>query len=638
MIQKMKKLTFLVFHKEYDEFLNGLQQLGVVHIQPLEKNTECAPVKEGSAENIQTPAERLAVIENQIKHAKEVLRRYIDILNADVDNIMLGDAKNAEFVISKADDLSEAIKVAEQKAAKYKADVQLLEPWGNFDRGQIERLAHVGVTMHYHVAPSKGFDKIYPGYRDNIISQDSKQVYFVTFTQEGEDDVDALSVQLPEMSLSEAEQMSQEYSVEVDTLTAQQLCNAEHLGDILAYLKELENKAAFESAQCDTCDAAQGKVKVLEGWFPEDKQKDVEAFLEKADIYFETREPLPTDNVPVKFKNDGYSRMFERLTKMYGFPCYNEWDPTPIVAPFFTLFFAICMGDAGYGLLIALYGAMDMAGKTKKVPIVGEMLAGCGNMILALGVATTVIGFLLGTFFGINIVTAGWIPESTAIGGVLSWLQGNVPGTSYSIQMAAAISIGVFHICLAMIIKAALFTKKEGFASQISTWGWVLLLVGGVITGVLGLAGALSQDMMTIVLIAIGGIAALAIYILNNVGRLAKSPLKGILINPLAGLYDTYNMASGLMGDILSYIRLYALCLAGGMLGGAFNMIGDMVSDAAGWAIPFAVIIYIVGHIFNLLMSAISAFVHPLRLNFVEYFKNAGYEGKGVGYKPFEKK
>lgn len=191
---------------------------------------------------------------------------------------------------------------------------------------------------------------------------------------------------------------------------------------------------------------------------------------------------------------------------------------------------------------------------------------------------------------------------------------------------------------LAMIINAALFTKKEGFASQISTWGWVLLLVGGVITGVLGLAGALSQDMMTIVLIAIGGVAALAIYILNNVGRLAKSPLKGILINPLAGLYDTYNMASGLMGDILSYIRLYALCLAGGMLGGAFNMIGDMVSDAAGWAIPFAVIIYIVGHIFNLLMSAISAFVHPLRLNFVEYFKNAGYEGKGVGYKPFEKK
>ena len=98
-------------------------------------------------------------------------------------------------------------------------------------------------------------------------------------------------------------------------------------------------------------------------------------------------------------------------------------------------------------------------------------------------------------------------------------------------------------------------------------------------------------------------------------------------------------MASGLMGDILSYIRIYALCLAGGMLGGAFNMIGDMVrGDEMSWTIVFAVIIYVIGHIFNLLMSAISAFVHPLRLNFVEYFKNSGYEGKGLEYRPFEVK
>ena len=132
----------------------------------------------------------------------------------------------------------------------------------------------------------------------------------------------------------------------------------------------------------------------------------------------------------------------------------------------------------------------SIAGKTKKVPILGEMLAGCEAMVFVLGVATTIVGFFLGTFFGINIVKAGWIPATTALGGILAWLQGNVPGTEYSIQMAGAICIGVFHICLAMIIKALLYTQKEGFKSQISTWGWVILLVGGVITGVLTLAVA----------------------------------------------------------------------------------------------------------------------------------------------------
>ena len=102
-----------------------------------------------------------------------------------------------------------------------------------------------------------------------------------------------------------------------------------------------------------------------------------------------------------------------------------------------------------------------------------------------------------------------------------------------------------------------------------------------------------------------GGVSAIGIYLLNNIHR-------NVFVNIGAGVWDTYNMATGLMGDILSYIRLYALGLAGGMLGGVFNQLAFMVNDAAG-----------------------PALVHPLRLTFVEYFKNSGYEGKGEAYKPF---
>jgi V/A-type H+-transporting ATPase subunit I len=87
---------------------------------------------------------------------------------------------------------------------------------------------------------------------------------------------------------------------------------------------------------------------------------------------------------------------------------------------------------------------------------------------------------------------------------------------------------------------------------------------------------------------------------------------------------------------VLSYVRLYALCLAGGALGSAFNTIGDMLAANGVVGIGFAVVVYFIGHLLNLLLSAISAFVHPLRLNFVEYFKNSGYEGRGTGYKPLK--
>jgi V/A-type H+-transporting ATPase subunit I len=203
----------------------------------------------------------------------------------------------------------------------------------------------------------------------------------------------------------------------------------------------------------------------------------------------------------------------------------------------------------------------------------------------------------------------------------------------YNIQMVLALCIGVFHICLAMTVKAICYTKQSGFKANIATWGWLLLIVGGLIVAILGMT-VLPEKIFKWTLIGVGVVSALAIYIFNTPGR---NPL----INIGAGLWDTYNMATGILGDVLSYIRLYALGLAGGMLGAAFNDLALMVMggtiEGATWQwLPF-ILILLLGHVLNLAMSALGAFVHPLRLSFVEYFKNAGYEGKGTLYKPFRK-
>ena len=318
--------------------------------------------------------------------------------------------------------------------------------------------------------------------------------------------------------------------------------------------------------------------------------------------------------------------MYEVLTKMYGMPGGTDFDPTPIVAPFFSLFFAFCMGDAGYGLLLVLLGFILKSKLSKS-------LAGMMNLVITLGIFTTVIGALLGTFFGISLIDSN-IPETLKnfiIAGKIELF-----GSEYDKQMILALAIGVVHISIAMTVKAINSTFFFGFKESLSAWGWWLVVVGSVIVGTLTLLSVIPAGISKWILIAVGGVGAIGIYILNNFRR-------NVFANIGAGLWDTYNMASGLLGDILSSIRLFALGLAGGMLGQTFNTLALMVVEGRdglgailGW-VGFGLII-LVGHTLNIAMSCLSAFVHPLRLNFFEYFKNAGYDGKGVEYKPFKKR
>jgi V/A-type H+-transporting ATPase subunit I len=370
--------------------------------------------------------------------------------------------------------------------------------------------------------------------------------------------------------------------------------------------------------------AAENHVAVFTGFAPSENDSALTEEFDKMGVLYLKSEAIEEDNPPIKLKNNWFTRQFEVFTSMYGMPVYSEFDPTPVVAPFYLLFFAMCLGDAGYGIALLLFGLMLNKGWVKI-----SMFDGLGSIISLLGAGTIVVGTVLGTFFGMSMYEATWIPE---------WLKSimivgdvEIPGLgNFNIQMLLAVGIGIFHICLAMIIKAVCFTKRFGFKNSLATWGWTLLIVGGVILAALGMGKLLPAQVIRWGVIIVGVLSALGIYIFNTPGR---NPL----MNIGAGLWDTYNMATGLLGDILSYIRLFALGLAGGMLGQAFNNLAGMVrGDSVVSLIPF-VIILIFGHVLNLLMSSLGAFVHPMRLTFVEYFKNVGYEGRGAAYNPLTK-
>ena len=274
------------------------------------------------------------------------------------------------------------------------------------------------------------------------------------------------------------------------------------------------------------------------------------------------------------------------------------------------------MGDAGYGLILIVIGLL-----LKKV----DSFKDYAPLVVTLGIGTTVVGFLFHTFFSIDI--ANW-----EIFRPIKWIFLPAKIGGYDGTMVLALIIGIIHLCLAMCVKTYQETRNKGFMNALGTWGWTLLIVGGTAVATLFLLGVLDKDLTKIIVIVLGIVSALGIFVFNDLQR-------NKLANVGVGLWNTYNTVTGLLGDVLSYLRLYALGLAGAMLGMAFNNIGAMVlgdgSNVLLW-IPFLLIV-LIGHTLNVAMCALGAFVHPLRLNFLEFFKNSGYEANGRNFHPLSK-
>ena len=586
MITQMKKYTFLVFHRDYEAFLEQLRSLGVVHI------TEKAS---GTAED--------ATLQSLLQQADR-LRKTI--------------AQGAP------DQLLQEKANVESRIAATEKEAKAMAVWGDFSAERIEQLQQAGYSLHFFVCPQKKFEAEW----GTEVAVEKGQVYFVVVEKAGEETElpEDLQAYATELTLSKKSTAALLHDVEglKGLLAAQnariELWQKEQLPAVEQEYKETLQQIDWQRVTLNTDTVAEGALKVVEGFCPIDQTAALDSMLQEQHVYFQAEDPTAEDNTPIKLRNNWFTRMFECFTGMYGMPTYGEFDPTPILAPFYLLFFAMCMGDAGYGFVLILFGLLV---RYKKLNI--SMFEGLGPIITTLGVGTAVVGLFLGTFFGIPLAQADWYPE--ALKGII--VQGTVMG--YDAQMVLAICIGVFHICLAMVVKAICYTKRFGFKENISTWGWLLLVVGGLSALILLMLFNAPAEVTKWTLIGIAGVSALGIYIFNKPGR---NPL----LNIGAGLWDTYNMATGLLGDVLSYVRLYALGLAGGMLGGAFNDLGLMVlGENPTWQWVGFVLILLIGHVLNVAMSALGAFVHPLRLTFVEYFKNSGYEGKGVAYQPFKK-
>ena len=612
MITKMTKYSFVLLTGEKEGFLEQLQELGVVDISRSVK-----PVDQDSSEMFA-----------KVTRARKTLE-YLEGINFSKDADAEAIAKATVTIEGDPVDFIEQCrtKLGELNTSLANAEKQMKVrlPWGEYDKKAIDGLAELGYTVRYYCVDLKRYDPVWSELQPlQIVNNDGQKVWFVTVAPKGEEySFPVQEVAAPEGTYAEAAAEAAQIKAEIIGCKAG-LLNAK---DYIPAIKEACNKDLVDLdrylADTAASSAAEDHITVFTGFAPVENDAELAEAFEKMGVLYIKEEAVEEDNPPIKLKNNWFTRQFESFTGMYGMPVYSEFDPTSIVAPFYLLFFAMCLGDAGYGIVLLLFGLMLNRGWVKFA-----MFDGLGNIISILGAGTIVVGTLLGTFFGMSLYEAAWVPEAVKNCMIVGEVE--VPGLGvFNIQMLLALAIGVFHICLAMTVKAICYTKRFGFRQTVSAWGWLLLIVGGIIVAVLGVAKLLSPAAIKWAVIVIGVLSALGIYIFNTPGR---NPL----MNIGSGLWDTYNMATGILGDVLSYIRLFALGLAGGMLGQAFNNLGGMVlgegSNIILW-LPF-ILILMFGHVLNILMSSLGAFVHPLRLTFVEYFKNAGYEGKGAAYNP----
>ena len=368
---------------------------------------------------------------------------------------------------------------------------------------------------------------------------------------------------------------------------------------------------------------------VMEGWLPEAREAEIEKVFERFDCAFETREPTEDEypTVPVSLRNNRITDGLNMVTNMYSLPAYGTVDPNPLMAPFFILFYGLMMADIGYGIIMIIAALVALA----KIRPEGGTLSFC-RLLLWGGIATLLMGVLTGGFFSdAPKQIYDLVCEAKGVEPVWQGLPKLFSPTEDSIVvLIGSLVLGVLHLNAGMVVSFVQKWKAGNKASAIFEEGalWFLLVAGIIFalqkTGIVpGIPQALALGLL---------IAALAV-LLFGAGREAKGFGK-----VTAAFSCIYNTATGWFGDILSYSRIMALMLAGGVIGQVFNTVAILPAKSSGITpvtIIAFVLIFLLGHAMNFGLNLLGCYVHDLRLQCLEFFGKF-YQDGGKPFTPLK--
>ncbi len=646
MIVPMLKYTFIAYHLEYDKFLNDIRDIGVLDI--VEKTGDSRGLSKEKLDYFKNVKQIYNFLEKQKQIALEEIKEIEDDLkrrNVDIElkNIIhkkwpeiysedLEPYNKKQTIIrfqyyrdrfanknfqkphlSGEEIFNKVLNYRDQLDAQVQHDLILNKalkaalPWGEFSTETIHKLKENNIDIRLFVSSEKKFDKQWQElYNIEIINIINPYIYFALVTTPGEKiELDAEEVPVPETTVSQVEKRKLERFEDI-TIIEQELnfMAFNCIDDLQNYILQLEEDIDYSKVLTNTESAIEDNVRIIEAYVPKNETEQLNEYLKQQCIVYFTEQPKQEDRIPIKQKNNRFARLYEPIGKLFSLPAYAELDLTPFFAPFFMMFFGFCLGDVGYGLVILLGTTLY---KLKAKPEMKPVL----TLAQFLGIGTIIFGTLTGTFFGISLLQVEFL--------------GNIRNIMLDSQKTfyLALAIGLFQILFGLIIKAINSFRMFGWQYAIATIGWIILILSILDIALLKLAAPASKYF------AYFGVALIVFW---------SDPKAGILGRIGKGIWDLYGI-TGIFGDVLSYIRLFALGISSAILGFVINTIAIQILGSAPIIGPiFFVVFLIIGHTANLLISSLGSFVHPMRLTFVEFYKNAGFIGGGKEYKPFKNK
>lgn len=636
-IVNMSEFNLFAFNHDREKLLHELQQFEYVHFLNLDENEE---LKENGLESVEVP-ESIAAVEEEVHKVKyliDILSNYLEkptgikALSKGLETYDFNQLEEKALGIdylplyNEIRDYSEKKENLSQELSRLDTLIQELNPWIKLNCAIKDLNKFKRSKVFIGTIPVKYMNKLNNDLSDTKytyfenLSLDKENLYLLAITDVSEEQMvgDILrnngfsKIKLPgegtpkkemEKLKDEIKNIKKEmenYENKIKKLAV----NISNLEIVYEYLQNKKLRIASSENFLRT-----HNIDVIKGYIPSHMVQEFKKVASDSlnnSYYLEVRDADKDDeNAPILLKNSRFSNAFESLTGMYSLPKYNEIDPTPLLAPFYLIFFGMMAADIGYGLvmLIGTFVALriiDFPESTKNFI----------RFFYYLSFSIIFWGAIFGSFFG------GIIPMK----GLMD------PAEDYQILLILSMVLGLIHIFFALGISAYLKIRDRQIKDAVYDVGFWYMALTGSILYLLSFLMSFSPLVKTV---------SLAIMVIGMVGIVLTGgrDSKSIGGKFAGGLYSLYGI-SGYVGDLVSYTRLMALGLAGGFIASAINMMAQMLASKGIIGIIFGAIVFVGGQMFNLGLSLLGAYVHAIRLTFVEFFGKF-YEGGGVKFKLF---
>lgn len=637
MILKMQKLTLIGFLADKEALLRDMMKKKCVQIEGPENIRDYESISEMTVAGVSQTYELeqdLAKFTSAIRAVSPYEEKGgLFAKKEQADFSVMLDQKLYETAVLLRDEINGIVKrIAEQKNASSRAQLQItaLEPWKDLDLDLSVTQTRSTALMYLTAAADVNLEELEKDlleasplcYIHKVSSSSEMSCLLVLYHKDAQDAVmeviKGFNTNRPDFASCKgtaAENISLLKS-QIETSTQEIERLTEQLKTAAESAQLLKTGSDMISVQIDDQKVRENifqtqSVFALTGWIAEEDTDKVKKLLDRYSCYYTLEQPAEGDDPPVKLKNNKFVQPYELITEMYSLPTPDGIDPTPMLTPFFILFFGMMLADAGYGLLIFL---LCFIGLKKFKPDEG-FLKSAMQIGTSCGLSTMFWGVMYGGYFGnlIPQVAESWFGKTITIPAVFDML--NDPMSI----MILSFLLGAVHLFTGMGIKIYMLAKRGHLMDGLMDVGlWYLVLVG--------------LPMMVLPAVAnVGKILAIvgAVGLILTQGRHEKN----ILMKPIKGVMSLYDI-TGYLSDVLSYSRVLALGLAGGIIANVFNLLGTMPGFNLIGVIAF-LLIFVIGHVFNLAISGLGAYVHTSRLQYVEFFGKF-YEAGGKPFRPFQ--